>query len=148
MCSLVGQLGDELLQTHGQKISDQIVVLKYEYLCVAEMMHTTVALGQVLKTLCLQMINCQIGRVYMIRWRIPHILAHAQNRHSSCQPQVFTEVFMWQPGSEVVVKLKRGEEEININTTLTQSYTSGNGLMSKENATNEQIALRNAWLKG
>ena len=66
-----------------------------------------------------------------------------QNAH-----QVFTEVFMWQPGSEVVVKLKRGEEEININTTLTQSYTSGNGLMPIENATNEQIALRNAWLKG
>ncbi len=66
-----------------------------------------------------------------------------QNAH-----QVFTEVFMWQPGSEVVVKLKRGEEEININTILTQSYTSGNGLMSKKNATNEQIALRNAWLKG
>ncbi|MCH7784620.1 MAG: peptidase M61 [Bacteroidetes bacterium] len=66
-----------------------------------------------------------------------------QNAH-----QVFTEVFMWQPGSEVVVKLKRGEEEININTTLTQSYTSGNGLMPIENATNEQIALQNAWLKG
>jgi predicted metalloprotease with PDZ domain len=62
--------------------------------------------------------------------------------------QVFTEVYMWVPGSEVEVKLKRGEEEIIINTTLTQSYTKGSGLKIKEDASKKQNELRNSWLKG
>lgn len=62
--------------------------------------------------------------------------------------QVFTEVYLWVPGTEVEVKLKRGEEEISINTTLTQSYTKGSGLKIKEDASKKQNKLRNAWLKG
>ncbi|MFT4801587.1 MAG: putative metalloprotease with PDZ domain, partial [Flavobacteriaceae bacterium] len=62
--------------------------------------------------------------------------------------QVFTEVYMWVSGSEVEVKLKRGEEEIIINTTLTQSYTKGSGLKIKEDASKKQNELRNSWLKG
>ena len=62
--------------------------------------------------------------------------------------QVFTEVFMWQPGTEVSVKLKRGDEEILIETILTQSYTTGVQLTSKEDVSEEQLILRKAWLKG
>ena len=62
--------------------------------------------------------------------------------------QVFTEVYLWVPGSEVEVKLKRDEEEIIINTTLTQSYTKGSGLKIKEVVSEKQNVLRNAWLKG
>ena len=62
--------------------------------------------------------------------------------------QIFTEVYMWEPGAEVEVKLLRGEEEIIIKTELTQSYTNGKGLKAKEGATKEQVELRRAWLKG
>jgi len=62
--------------------------------------------------------------------------------------QVFSEVFSWQPGTDVEVKLVRGEEEIQIKTTLTQSYTKGETLQAKEDASEAQIKLRNAWLKG
>ena len=62
--------------------------------------------------------------------------------------QVFTEVYMWEPGAEAEVKLIRGEEEILIKTTLTQSYTKGRGLQAKVGASKAQVELRNAWLKG
>jgi len=62
--------------------------------------------------------------------------------------QIFTEVYMWEPGAEVEVKLLRGEEEIIIKTELTQSYTNGKGLKAKEGATKEQVELRRSWLKG
>ncbi len=62
--------------------------------------------------------------------------------------QVFGQVFSWQPGKEVEVKLDRDGEEVVIKTTLTQSFTVGKKLQSKENATNAQKTLRDAWLKG
>ncbi len=62
--------------------------------------------------------------------------------------QFLGQVFAWQPGQEVEVKLDRDGEEVFIKTKLTQSYTKGNKLAPKENATEEQIQLRNAWLKG
>ncbi|HZW63896.1 MAG TPA: peptidase M61 [Flavobacteriaceae bacterium] len=62
--------------------------------------------------------------------------------------QIFQKVFMWQPGTEVEVVLDRNGEEIVIKTTLEQSYTTGKSLQENPNATPEQIALRNAWLKG
>ncbi len=62
--------------------------------------------------------------------------------------QVFTEVYMWEPGAEVEVKLLRGEEEVIIKTTLTQSYTMGSSLQVKEEVSEAQNELRNAWLKG
>ncbi len=62
--------------------------------------------------------------------------------------QIFTEVYMWVPGAEVEVKLLRGEEEIIIKTTLTQSYTMGKSLQLKEEVSEEQNELRNSWLNG
>lgn len=62
--------------------------------------------------------------------------------------QVFTEVYMWIPGPEVEVKLVRGDEEIIIKTALTQSYTNGNSLKEKVEASKAQLELKNAWLKG
>ena len=62
--------------------------------------------------------------------------------------KLFTEMFMWQPGTEVEVVLERDGKEVLIKKTLTQSYTTGKGLGVKENATEAQKALKTAWLKG
>ncbi len=62
--------------------------------------------------------------------------------------QIFGQVFSWQPGKEIEVKLNRDGNEVVIKTTLTQSYTIGKKLQSKADATPKQVALRNAWLKG
>ncbi len=62
--------------------------------------------------------------------------------------QIFTEVYMWEPGPEVEVKLQRGEEEIIIKTELTQSYTKGKGLQSVKDASAVKLEIRNSWLKG
>jgi len=62
--------------------------------------------------------------------------------------QIFTEVYMWEPGPEVEVKLLRGEEEIVIKTELTQSYTKGNGLQTTKDASAVKLEIRDAWLKG
>jgi len=62
--------------------------------------------------------------------------------------EVFGKVFEWQPGDEIEVKLNRRGEEIIIKTTLTQSYIKGEKLQPKGNATDKQIKLRKAWLKG
>jgi len=62
--------------------------------------------------------------------------------------QVFTEAYSWQPGTNIEMKLLRGEEEILIKPTLTQSYTKGKSLIVKEFTTEAQNELRNAWLKG
>jgi predicted metalloprotease with PDZ domain len=62
--------------------------------------------------------------------------------------QVLQEVFMWKPGKDIEVVLDRNGEEIVIKTTTTQGYTTGEGLIEKQDATEAQLALRNAWLKG
>ncbi|CAM1363647.1 Predicted metalloprotease, contains C-terminal PDZ domain [Tenacibaculum sediminilitoris] len=62
--------------------------------------------------------------------------------------QIFTKMFMWQPGNEVEVKLERDGKEVVIKTTLTQSYTRGTSLKDNPNATQKQKELRKAWLKG
>ncbi|AZJ34151.1 peptidase M61 [Tenacibaculum singaporense] len=62
--------------------------------------------------------------------------------------QIFTKMFMWQPGNEVEVKLERDGKEVVIKTTLTQSYTTGASLKDDPNATQKQKELRKAWLKG
>ncbi|NND52576.1 MAG: peptidase M61, partial [Flavobacteriaceae bacterium] len=62
--------------------------------------------------------------------------------------EVFSGVFGWSPGREINVKLDREGEEVTIETTTTQSYTKGKKLENDPNATEEQIALRTAWLKG
>ncbi|WP_338733770.1 peptidase M61 [Mangrovimonas cancribranchiae] len=61
---------------------------------------------------------------------------------------IFQKVFMWQPGTDMEMTLLRDGKEVTIKETLEQSYTTGRTLKEKENATDAQIALRNAWLKG
>ncbi|MDO6676575.1 peptidase M61 [Tenacibaculum sp. 1_MG-2023] len=62
--------------------------------------------------------------------------------------QIFTKMFMWQPGNKVEVKLERDGKEVVIKTTLTQSYTKGTSLKENPKATQEQRELRKVWLKG
>ncbi|MBT8393995.1 MAG: peptidase M61 [Bacteroidia bacterium] len=62
--------------------------------------------------------------------------------------QVFTKVYMWQPGTDIEVKLDRNGEEIVIKAETTQSYTTGRKLVVDEASTTEQQKLRSAWLKG
>jgi predicted metalloprotease with PDZ domain len=61
---------------------------------------------------------------------------------------VFQDVFMWKPGKDIEVKLFRLGKIITIKTTTTQSYTIGESLHENVAATDAQIALRKAWLKG
>ncbi len=61
---------------------------------------------------------------------------------------IFSKVYMWTPGLEVSVKLDRDGEEVLIETTTTQSYTEGTQIKEKADASEAQIALRKAWLKG
>jgi predicted metalloprotease with PDZ domain len=62
--------------------------------------------------------------------------------------QVFGQMFSWQPGKEIEVKLGRNGEEVIIKATLKQSYTVGEKLQAKEDASDKQKALLNVWLKG
>lgn len=62
--------------------------------------------------------------------------------------QVFQKVFIWQPGTAIEVVLDRDGEEVVIKTNVETSYTIGRTLVPNPNATDAQIALRNAWLKG
>ena len=62
--------------------------------------------------------------------------------------QVLGGVFGWKPGRDVEVVLLRDGEEVIIKTTLTQAYKSAKILKEKENATDAQKALREAWLRG
>ena len=61
---------------------------------------------------------------------------------------VLQEVFMWKPGKDIEVKLDRNGEEIVIKTKTLSTYTMGEGIMEKADATPQQITIRNAWLKG
>ncbi|WP_298533523.1 peptidase M61 [uncultured Algibacter sp.] len=61
---------------------------------------------------------------------------------------ILGEMFNWNPGKEIEVKLDREGEEIVIKTTTTKTYTNGAGIMEKEDATDAQKTLREAWLKG
>jgi predicted metalloprotease with PDZ domain len=62
--------------------------------------------------------------------------------------QVLQDVFMWEPGKDIEVKLFRLGKEIVIKTTTTPSYTTGKSVKPKADATNTQKALREAWLRG
>jgi len=62
--------------------------------------------------------------------------------------QVFTKVYMWQPGIDIEVKLDRNGEEILLKTETTQSYSTGIKLMADDTASKTQLELRKAWLKG
>lgn len=62
--------------------------------------------------------------------------------------QLLMKVFMWQPGTNIEVKLDRNGEEIIIKTETTQSYTTGIKLLVDQSANKNHHDLRNAWLKG
>ncbi|WMI65536.1 peptidase M61 [Aestuariibaculum sp. YM273] len=62
--------------------------------------------------------------------------------------QLLQLMFSWNPGQEIEVILDRNREDVVLKTTTTQSYTMGEGIMEKEDATAQQIKLREAWLKG
>ena len=62
--------------------------------------------------------------------------------------KTFTDMYMWSPGTKIKVVLDREGEEIVIEKELTQSYTTGQKLEENPDATEKQIALRKAWLKG
>jgi len=61
---------------------------------------------------------------------------------------VLQGTLVWKEGDPVEVKLDRAGKEIVIKTKLTKSYTKGEALDTIENASKEQVTLRNAWLKG
>lgn len=61
---------------------------------------------------------------------------------------IFQEVFMWTEGKVINVKLERDGKEIIIDTETSQPYTMGKTLMPNPSATEKQINLRRAWLKG
>ncbi|PWI29631.1 peptidase M61 [Flavobacteriaceae bacterium LYZ1037] len=61
---------------------------------------------------------------------------------------VFQKVMMWQPGKEITMVLDRDGKEVVIETTVETSYTIGKTLVSNPNATEAQLSLRKAWLKG
>lgn len=62
--------------------------------------------------------------------------------------QVLQEVFMWKPGKDVEVKLDRNGKEVVIKAKTTPTYTMGEGIVEKADATPAQKSLRDAWLKG
>ena len=62
--------------------------------------------------------------------------------------QVLQGVFMWKPGKEVEVKLLRDGKDVLIKTTTIPTYTIGEGLIEKVDATEAEKTLREAWLKG
>lgn len=61
---------------------------------------------------------------------------------------VLQGTLQWQEGDDVEVKLDRAGEEIVVKTKLTKSFTKGEVLSDIEAPTKDQLALRNAWLKG
>lgn len=61
---------------------------------------------------------------------------------------VLTASFQWKEGDDLSVKLSRGGKEVVINTKITKSYTEGSTLTTADNSTKDQLAIREAWLKG
>ena len=56
--------------------------------------------------------------------------------------------YSWTPGQQIEVKLDRNGEEVIISTEYTQSYTQGVKLGRKEDASEKELQLLEAWLKG
>lgn len=61
---------------------------------------------------------------------------------------ILQKVFSWSPGQDIEVRLNRKGEDVVIKTTTVQSYTNGKILKVVPDATEAQIKLREAWLKG
>ncbi|WP_166964376.1 M61 family metallopeptidase [Yeosuana marina] len=61
---------------------------------------------------------------------------------------VMQDIFSWKPGQDIEVVLNRKGEDVIIKAKTVQSYTAGNVLKADPKATEAQIKLREAWLKG
>ncbi|WP_372752663.1 peptidase M61 [Mariniflexile sp.] len=61
--------------------------------------------------------------------------------------QVLQSVFMWKPGKDIEVILVRDGKEVVIKTKTTPTYTVGESIVEKADATEAQKNLREAWLK-
>lgn len=57
-------------------------------------------------------------------------------------------MYAWQPGNEIEVKLERNGKEVVIKTELTPTFTTVKKLVENKEATEAQLKLRQAWLKG
>ena len=62
--------------------------------------------------------------------------------------QVIGGMFQWGEGQDITLMLDRDGEKVLIETTLTPAFTTAETIMEMENATEAQINLRKAWLKG
>ena len=62
--------------------------------------------------------------------------------------QVLQEVYMWKPGKDIEVTLERDGKEVIIKTKTTPSFTVGEGIIEKPDATPAEKNIREAWLKG
>lgn len=61
---------------------------------------------------------------------------------------VLSGMYAWQPGTEIDVTLERDGKDVNIKTVLTPTFTTAIKLVENSEATEAQIKLRQAWLKG
>lgn len=61
--------------------------------------------------------------------------------------EVLQSIFMWSEGDDVDVRLIREGKEVVVKTKVTPTFTMGERIIEKEDATSAQKALREAWLK-
>ena len=61
--------------------------------------------------------------------------------------EIITEMYGWQEGQEIDVELNRNGETVSIKTVLTKATAESESLIEDPNASDEKVALRNAWLK-
>ena len=59
---------------------------------------------------------------------------------------ILAEMYQWKVDQDIEVVLMRNNEEVIVKTKLTPTYTTSKKLTEAEDATNEQIATRKAWL--
>ncbi len=62
--------------------------------------------------------------------------------------EVITGMFSWAEGQDITMDIERNGEPLAIATKLTKAYAKTEGLMEDANATETQVKLRDAWLKG
>ena len=62
--------------------------------------------------------------------------------------QVIGGMFGWQPGQQYSLEIERNGEAITLEGTLEKATAKSESLIEDENATEEQISIREAWLKG
>lgn len=61
---------------------------------------------------------------------------------------VLKDMYGWEPGQEFSVEVERNGETVEFKGKLTKATAKGESLINNPEATEAQIAIRNAWLKG